>query len=94
MIPHPFAQPPLCGDRFHFWRVYLADIITRAKFYINRLSGFGVLTPPLFPTGLCGCPYNTVIYLPVCTHIQDGPKNETTLVRPTAATVQDKIKRI
>ena len=27
-------------------------------------------------------------------HVQGGPKNETTLVRPTAATVQDKIKRI
>ena len=27
-------------------------------------------------------------------YIQDGPKNEITLVRPIAATVQDKIKRI
>ena len=27
-------------------------------------------------------------------YIQGGPKNETTLVRPTVATVQDKIKRI
>ena len=27
-------------------------------------------------------------------YLQGGPKNETTLVRPTAAAVQDKIKRI
>ena len=34
----------------------------------------------------------------ICTHpaadIQVGPKNETTLFHPTAATIQDKIKRI
>ena len=28
------------------------------------------------------------------THVQGGPTNETTLVCPTAATIQDKIKQI
>jgi len=36
----------------------------------------------------------TFLPLSVQCFLQGGPKNETTLVRPTAATVQDKIKRI
>jgi len=40
----------------------VADVITHAKFYINRLRGFGVLLLPILPfcTGLAGRPYNSV----------------------------------
>ena len=40
----------------------ITDAITHTKFYVNRFSGFGVLTPPILPfsTGLAGRPYNSV----------------------------------
>jgi len=40
----------------------IADVISHAKFYVNRFRGFGVLTPPilLFSLGLAGRPYNSV----------------------------------
>ena len=40
----------------------IADIITHTKFYVNRLRGFGILTPPILPfsIGLAGRPYNSV----------------------------------
>ena len=40
----------------------VADVITHAKFYVNRFRDFGVLTPPIFPIsiGLAGRPYNSV----------------------------------
>ena len=40
------------------------------------------------------CQLSTAATLYDKLHVQGGPTNETTLVRPTAATVQDKIKRI
>ena len=41
----------------------IADVITHAKFYVNRFRGFRVLTPPIFPIsiGLAGRLYNSVI---------------------------------
>jgi len=27
----------------------IVDVITHAKFYVNRFKGFGVLTPPILP---------------------------------------------
>jgi len=40
----------------------IADGITRAKFYVNRFRGFGVLIPPILPfsIGLAGGPCNSV----------------------------------
>jgi len=40
----------------------IADVITRAKFYVNRFRGLWVLQPPILPfsTGLAGRPYNSV----------------------------------
>jgi len=40
----------------------IADVITHAKFFVNRLRGFGVLTSPVLPfsIGLAGRPYNSL----------------------------------
>jgi len=40
----------------------IADVITRAKYHINRFRGFGVLTTPILPfsIGLAGRPDNSV----------------------------------
>jgi len=40
----------------------IADIITHAKFYVNRFRDFRVLTPQILPfsIGLAGRPYNSV----------------------------------
>jgi len=40
----------------------IADIIVRAKFYVDLFRGFGVLIPPISPhiLRLAGCPYNNV----------------------------------
>jgi len=39
----------------------IADIITHANFIVNRLRGFGVLTPEiLLSVGLAGRSYNSV----------------------------------
>ena len=40
----------------------ITDIITRAKFYVNRFRGLGVMSPPIltFSIGLAGRPYNSV----------------------------------
>ena len=52
---------PTGGDCFEFWGD-IADVITRAKSYVNRFRGFKVLTPPILPfsIGLAGRPYNSV----------------------------------
>jgi len=41
----------------------IADIITCAKFYVNRFRGISVVTPQFLPfsMGLAGHPYNSVI---------------------------------
>ena len=40
----------------------VADVITHAKFYVNRFTGFGLLTPTIlsFSIGLADRPYNSV----------------------------------
>jgi len=43
----------------------IADVITRAKFYVNRFRGVGVLEPPMLPfsIGLSGRPYKSTTVL-------------------------------
>jgi len=39
---------PQWGDRFEFWHArVIADVITHAKFFVNRFRGLGVLTPEI-----------------------------------------------
>jgi len=58
MIFHPYAGTHALGRfalNFGVWGD-IADVITRAKFYVNRFRGFGVLTHPILPfsIGLAG----------------------------------------
>jgi len=41
----------------------ICNIITHAKFYVNRFRGFAVLTAPILPfsIGSAGHPYNTTV---------------------------------
>jgi len=43
----------------------IADLITRAKCYVNRFRGFRVLPPPILPFSIdfAGLPYNSVTVL-------------------------------
>jgi len=52
---------PHCRDYFEFWHVGCYRNYP-SKFYVNRLRGFGVLTPSVLPfsIGLAGRPYNSV----------------------------------
>jgi len=62
---HVVSGRPTGAIAFNFGvRSDIADIMTHAKFYVNRFRGFGVLTPPLpilpFSIGWTGRPYNSV----------------------------------
>jgi len=67
--PRKSDNSPICPDdlagviasSFGMWGDNV-DVITSAKCCVDRLSGFRVLTPPIFPfsVGLAGRPYNSV----------------------------------
>jgi len=51
------------GDRFEFWHAgVIANLITHAKYFVNRFRGLGVLTPWNFTISikLGGRSYNSV----------------------------------